>query len=797
MRVGVTALAEFARSRGDLRARQGSAALAQEGVARQREWQRGRGESYLREHRVRAAFGELEVSGRIDGWDPLARLVEEVKTTRGDATALHAHEGDVHWAQLRLYAAMLALADDSLDALQLRLVYLHPDVADETTFEAIESRDDLIAYFEAACALLAAWIGLVSERLRARDAQLSVLRFPYADFRPDQRLLAKHVYRSLRDRADWLVEAPTGSGKTIASLFPALKAMGEGALDRLLFVTARGTGQRAALDALGRLAAQAELSAVVLTAKERICFVPGAPCDPAHCAYARGYYERLPAARRALLEGGLARRGRIEAVARAHRVCPFALSVEAASWADVVVCDYNYVFDPVAQLTRLRNEALRPGAGRIGLIVDEAHQLGERVRDMLGVRLERGAVKAALREPGLPALAVKRLRSVDRALAALARNLRDADAADPPASEIAKPLALGRAVARLCATLPALTKGMEALPAARQARWLLPRFERALDGSAEGGYRFLASGAGDAFGVEAVCTAPGGRIREAMAPFHGTVRLSGTLTPERVFQRVHGFAGDAGFLRSDGAFDPRRLGLFVVPDVSTYARDRARTLPTLADLIDGVRRTTPGNCLVALPSFAYLDAVADAAGGANVRRQTQRMAQPDKESFVEWLSKVGSEETPRAGFVVTGGMFAESVDFDSRALRAVIVVGPGLAPRSPQRDLIAADAARRGDDGDELAYRQPAMTRVAQAVGRIARRVDERGLAVLVDPRFGWPRYRGFLPPRWRIRAVPARRVPAEAAKFWSAPGSDVAYSGRHASQDQDHLHGGPGHQQL
>ena len=250
MRVGVKELAEFVHRKGDLHYRYESSTLAQEGIARQKDYQKDRGGSYRREVKVDACFGDLEVSGRIDGWDPEVRLVEEIKTTRVDPRELHAHAGDLNLAQLRLYGAMLVLADETLDDLSLRLVYLHPAKPDETAFEETARRDELIGYFETTCAIFAAWVTTVGERVAARDRQLAALNFPYGNFRTDQRRIAKHLFRAFRDGEHWLVEAPTGSGKTMAGLFAALKAMGTGALDRLAFLTSRTTGQQAVEEAL-------------------------------------------------------------------------------------------------------------------------------------------------------------------------------------------------------------------------------------------------------------------------------------------------------------------------------------------------------------------------------------------------------------------------------------------------------------------------------------------------------------------------------------------------------------------
>lgn len=596
--------------------------------------------------------------------------------------------------------------------------------------------------------------------VRGRD-----MPFPYAEFRPQQRRLAKHLYRGFRDGVDWLVEAPTGAGKTMTSVFPALKAIGEGELDRLVFLTSRTTGQRAAEDALARAATAAgdeTLVAVTVTAKERICFTPGAPCDPDRCEFARGYYERMPAARRALLERGLAVRDVVEAVAREHRVCPFELSLDAAEWADVVVGDYNYVFDPVVRLTRLENTLF----ARVGLVVDEAHHLGDRVRDMLSAALPRRMVKAALAEAGLPANAAKRFRSVDRTLAALGGHPSEAPRV------IAKPEALCRAVERLVTAFATEAVDLEAFPAAAQAYWQTLRFGRATVWAeaeeGESAFRYLASGSGRGLCAQLACTAPGAHIRRILAAFQGTVRQSGTLAPAPVFQRMHGFDADAPALVSEAGWEAERLGVFAVADLSTYFRDRERSLPRLVATIDAVAAATPGNALVAFPSFDYLAAAAaQFASAADVRCQTADMALAERRDFIAWLNERRADRK-RLGFVVMGGVFTESVDFDSEALRLVMVVGPGLPPRSLLRDLVAESATRTGTDGFDAAYRQPAMMRVAQTVGRIARAPGQRGVAVLVDPRFAQPAYRAFLPRRWRIASTHAAGAAAAVERFWA-----------------------------
>ena len=419
-------------------------------------------------------------------------------------------------------------------------------------------------------------------------------------------------------------------------------------------------------------------------------------------------------------------------------------------------------------------------SGGLALIVDEAHQLGDRVRDMLGMRLRRFVVKAAIAEPGIPPSLAKGLRSVDRALAKLsktdvaagalsrgARGARPSQEGEPDTEwEVAWPDGLARAIDRFLGTFAETPLEPGELPALSEAHFDLLRFRRACDWAEEGAFHCLGSRTGRRFEVEIVCTVPGRYIQEILAPFHGSARLSGTLTPASVFQRIHGFGEESDALSTSGLAFPEQLDVLLVPDLSTFYRDRQRTIPDLVRLIDGVCEATPGNILVAFPSFAYARAAAEAFDHPGLRCQEPDMSLTDREEFIAWINE---PDAGRVAFVVMGGVFAESVDYDSHAVRGIVAVGVGLPPRSLRRDCIAADSVANdiAEDGFEIAYRQPAMTRVVQAVGRVARG-DNRGVAVLVDPRFGEPAYRAFMPNWWQPRFVRAGAAPGEVADFWA-----------------------------
>ena len=777
--VAVRDLAAFVHRRGDIHYRYTGSATAVEGIGAQRRAQPNR-EGYRREVPVEGTFEgngvSLRIRGRIDGIDDDAGLIEEYKTTRSEVEGLHAHIGHLHMAQLKLYAALVNAMEDTAmaasarrDAWRLRLVYLHPDDGTATPFEQTHRREGLAEFLAETVAAYTAWLARTAARIERRDACLGRLPFPFSDFRDSQRRLARGVYRAFRDREQLLVEAPTGSGKTAATVFSALRSIGDGALDRVIYLTARTTGKQSPTETVERCAVGGRASTVVLTAKRDICFNPDVACDPDCCQYARGYYDRMRPARDALLDTGLATRDAIERVAEDHRVCPFELSLDAAAWADVVVCDYNYVFDPIVRFERLA----APPFTRVGLLVDEAHQLGDRVRGMLSTSLKRSALKRALAETLPPRLA-SRLRAIDRALLKLRREARDAAAqpgpeeqpgevreeAEQPEYRIEEPGALLRAVDRLLAEAAETDLGPH--PETREFLYDCFRFLEGDGWRDEENYCHLL--ATDRRNIEArmACLSPAEHIDAVLRRYAGAVRFSGTVSPLPLFQVIHGqdASSRAARVRLDWGAN---LGVFVVDDVSTYYRDRAASRDALAGVIEAVVGAAPGNYLVAFPSFAYLDLVVPRLSGvAEVVAQRPGMTDGEKREFIRRLSARNRE--PLIGAAVLGGMFAESVDFDGGALKGVIVVGVGLAPRSLERDLIGK---RFGADGFDVAYRQPGMTRVAQAAGRAVRGVDDAGVVVLVDPRFREVEWGAFFPHHWRPVEAGRRDIGAAVASFW------------------------------
>ncbi|WP_165679086.1 ATP-dependent DNA helicase, partial [Metapseudomonas otitidis] len=432
-RVAVRALCEFTAKRGDLDLRFTPSPTAQEGIAGHALVAARRGDGYQREVPLAGAFGPLQVRGRADGYDPAGNRLEEVKTHRGDLARQPDNHRHLHWAQVRVYGWLLC-AERGLDEVELALVYLDVASQKETLFTTRASAAELRAFFEAQCQAFLAWAEQELAHQARRDGALQALRFPHASFRPGQRELAEAVYKAASTGCCLMAQAPTGIGKTLATLFPQLKALGGGRLERLFFLAAKTPGRQLALHSLATLRDSVDgwpVRVLELTARDKACEHPGSACHGDACPLARGFYDRLPAAREAAAERRWLDHAALREVALAHGVCPYYLGQEMARWSDVVVGDYNYYFDLGALLFGLA----QLNQWQVGVLVDEAHNLVERARAMYSAELRQGTLKALVRS--VPGPLKKPLERVQRCWSELNKaQLTDYQAYDEPPQKL-------------------------------------------------------------------------------------------------------------------------------------------------------------------------------------------------------------------------------------------------------------------------------------------------------------------------------------------------------------------------
>lgn len=742
----------------------------------------------------------FEVQGRIDGLEFVdpddaagTLVVEEYKTTRADPAQAHAALNSEHWAQARVYAALLALAESARQTFQIQLLYCHPDSLAVWVVAETLSRAELLAWFDATIARQGERVLAKRRYDKQRNAWLATKSFPYPSYRPHQRALAACVYQSIRDGEPLLLEAPTGSGKSLGVLYPALKALTNGVVDRYLFLTARTTGALAAANALQLLEPPAQtLRWVHLRAKQAVCPVPGMPCRAEQCEYAKGYFDRIDGAVQAVVARGGMSVEVVAEVAQDHKVCPFELSLDAALEADVVIADYNYVFDPVARLLRFAD-----GQG-LGLLIDEAHQLFPRSCDALSSAVPRSLVAAAKAE-GFRSELTKRINSIARALTKAAKQTTDDIKSNQtqfvePEQLIEFPKTLERALQRFVDELATIDGDLMLAPQTRELlflaiRWLKLAGEfdaeryRAVafhgqSGSApstSGGHAQVPTRSGSTaeLAVGFVCLDASKHIAQTLGRFAADVRFSGTLSPLAMHATLHG-RDETRLERAGSPFAPQQLGCYIVPDVPTYFRQRQQSLPRLAQLVMQIAAAQTGRYLVALPSFAYLRALEAALldlptqDGERCVPVISQHSGMDAQAQAGFLKTFGEAEQS-IGLVVLGGLFAESVDFADTKISGVVCVGVGIAPPSLRQQEVRAHFDGLGLAGEQVAATQPAMVKIVQMAGRLLRSPTDSGVLCLVDDRYLRSEYGQYFPQLWQPQRVRANQMPAVLAEFWAA----------------------------
>lgn len=760
-RVAVRTLCDFTAREGGLDHRFTPAPSAREGIAGHVRVAGRRGEGYEAELPLSGSFEGLTVGGRADGFDPAANRLEEVKTHRGRLERMADNQRALHWAQVSVYGALLC-AERGLASLTLALVYLDITTGRETVLTREASATELQAFFATQCRRFLAWAAQEARHRERRDAALGELVFPHDRFRPGQRDLAESVYKAASTGRCLLVQAPTGIGKTLGTLFPLLKAMPRQGLDRVAFLTMKTPGRRLALDALAVLGAgegavgspdvaPAPLRVLELTARDKACEYPDRACHGEACPLAAGFYDRLPAARQAAVARGWLDREALREVALDHGVCPYYLGQELARWCDVVVGDVNHWFDANALLHGLA----RANGWRLGLLVDEAHNLVERARGMYSAELDQRRLARLRREaPG----ALKRpLGRLARQWQTLVKEAGMSEAGEPgrPAYRVLEGLP-GRMVAALQGVASAITERLgehpdQASHALQELLFEALAFTRLAESFGEHSLCDLARHGRGRTVLGLRNLVPADFLAPRFAAARSAVLFSATLSPAHYHRDLLGLPAATVWREVASPFAAEQLEVRIRADISTRLHDREASLGPIVDELAGQYRRRPGHYLAFFSSFAYLEAalvrLQEAHPQIPVRAQTRGMREEARDAFLAGFAPGGTG----IAFAVLGGVFAEGIDLPGERLIGVFVATLGLPPADPFNEALKARLAARFGRGDDYTYRVPGLIKVVQAAGRVIRGPDDKGTVVLLDDRFARGENQALLPGWWRL----------------------------------------------
>lgn len=742
--VAVRALCEFSAKVGDLDLRFTPSPTAQEGIAGHGIVTRRRGGNYQAELSLSGDFGPLHVRGRADGYDPDQNLIEEIKTHRGALARMPANHRQLHWAQLRVYGHLLCAAR-GLAQVNLALVYFDIGSQTETVLRETRAAADLADLFADQCTRFVAWAEQELAHRAARDAALTTLRFPHADFRPGQRQLAETIFKAQVAGRCLLAQAPTGIGKTVGSLFPALKAAPAHKLDKIFFLAAKTPGRQLALDAAATISASdgtLPLRVLELASRDKSCEHPDKACHGDACPLARGFYDRLPAARSAALGVSVLDRAALREVALQHTVCPYYLGSEMTRWSDVIVGDYNYYFDGGAMLYGLA----QANGWRVSVLVDEAHNMIARARSMYSCVLDRVALKGA--KTVAPPLLQKALDKLDRAWGALVKTHCTpyqvlAGLPDKLLAQLQNTVSI---------TTELLVDATAPLPPALQ-RFYFDALHFTRLAESFGPHSLcdlqLADRTGSTLSIRNIV--PAHYLAPRFAQTHSTTLFSATLSPWHYYSDALGMPASTGWIDVASPFHASQLTVHVIDRISTRYQHRAASLSPIVALIADQYASAPGNYLAFFSSFDYLEQVAalftERHPDIPVWLQARRMNETERAAFLARFTEAGCG----VGFAVLGGAFGEGIDLPGARLVGAFIATLGLPQINPVNEQMRLRMHATFGAGYDYTYLYPGIQKVVQAAGRVIRTELDRGVVYLIDDRFAQPTVRALLPGWWGL----------------------------------------------
>lgn len=709
--------------------------------------------------------------------------IDEIKGTYRDLKKMKAPV-PVHLAQAKCYAYIYA-TQKKLPDIRVRMTYCHMETEELRYFHEEYLYEELRAWFQDLMVQYKKWADHQFAWQKCRQESIRKMAFPFP-YREGQKELVTYVYQTIYHKRKLFVEAPTGAGKTISTVFPALKAMGEGMCERLFYLTAKTITRTVADDTISLLRERGlQLKSVILTAKDKICFMEETECNPVNCPYAKGHYDRVNEAMYDLLTHvDNFTREQVEAYAQKYQVCPFELCLDMSLFADAVICDYNYLFDPHVYLRRFFAEGVR---GEYIFLVDEAHNLVERGREMYSALLcKETFLELKKTVKAYDDRIAKNLDKCNREMLALKRECEGCQV-------VAQTDALVRALIRLGTSIEDYLEDHEDSPVRADLLafyFEVSHFLEMYELADENYVTYSELREDGSFIVKMFCVNPAGNLINCMRRGRSTILFSATLLPIGYYKTLLGAEEGDYEVYARSVFRPDKLGLFIGSDVtSRYTRRGDAEYYRIASYIHNMIEKRQGNYMVFFPSHSFLQRVYEvyrdyfnADQTVECILQESHMNEEAREAFLnrfrgnedcdlQSLIRMDievEEERSLLGFCVMGGIFSEGIDLKNDSLIGAVIVGTGLPQVCNERELLKKYFDAWGENGFDYAYRYPGMNKVLQAAGRVIRTVDDFGVVALLDERFLSPAYQRLFPREWKDRvAVTVDQIGRKVEKFW------------------------------
>lgn len=781
--ISVRSLVEFIFREGDIDNRRGklqSAEAMQEGSRIHRKIQSEQGEEYTAEVPLSIKLEEenyvIIIEGRADGIfteqedGTEQTYIDEIKGMYMDVDLLK-EPFYVHKAQAMCYAYIVA-TEETLSTIGVQMTYCDLEEGRRKLFREIIGYDQLKQWFDELIKSYKRWVDFQYEWRLLRQASIKALEFPY-EYRKGQHKLVSDVYRTIARKKNLFIQAPTGVGKTISTIFPAVKAVGEELGDRIFYLTAKTITATVAKETFGLLMQHGYKAKLIqLTAKEKLCMCEEMECNPVHCPYAKGHYDRVNDAVFDLLQkSDYFTREEILAQAERYQVCPFEMSLDVATWVDDIVCDYNYVFDPNVYLKRFFQEGVK---GDYIFLIDEAHNLVERSREMYSADLYKEdflQVKRILM-PYNKKIA-KGLERCNKLLLEMKRECKEYEIYEDIGTLL---FSLMRLAGDLDEFLqkPIDFAGHDVVI---DFYFALRNFIRIYELTDEHYVIYSEHTQDGRFRLKLFCVDPSKNLQECLDKANATIFFSATLLPIHYYKSLLSTKEDNYAIYAESTFEQKQRLLLLGKQVSTkYTRRSSAEFERMAQYIYRTIKCRKGNYMAFFPSYKLMEQVQEAlaviletsAKKEHVRVICQKngMRESEREAFLGEF-ELETDETLIA-FCVMGGIFGEGIDLKNDRLIGAIVVGTGLPQISNERDILKNYYDDRSGNGFDYAFRYPGMNKVLQAAGRVIRTTKDRGIILLLDERFLQRDYELLYPREWSDRQIcTVDEVEEKVLRFW------------------------------
>lgn len=695
---------------------------------------------------------DYSLEGRADGifcCDGIY-VVEEIKTTVLPLELIDEGSNAVHWAQAKCYAYIMAVQND-LPEVTVQMTYYNLETYDEKQFRSLFTAGELQDFISGLIAKYAVWASFSAQWQEIRDLSIKALDFPFPVYRKGQRELAVTAYKTIAGGKKLFAQAPTGTGKTVSVLFPAIKAIAEGKTSKIFYLTAKTITRQVAEEAFVRMRQGGlKMKTLTLTAKEKICFCEKPICHPEFCHYAKGHFDRV---NDAILDAVQASddlsRNTIEIFAKKHMVCPFELALDLSLLADCIICDYNYVFDPKAYLRRFFAE----GTNDYVFLIDEAHNLVDRSREMFSMALRKTAfyqIKKAYKG---------RDKAFDKILSSI--NQYMIDLRDPcgeqgyyvTADKQIDFISLVNKYTVICERMLKENPDFRDNSDFLQLYFDSLHFNTIADFYDQRYVTFVEARQNEVT-LKLFCLDPSYLLSEALQRGGSAVMFSATLSPLGYFRDILGGCEDDKLLALDSPFDKQNLCVMTVDTVSTRYKERENSRDRITHLIGAFVGCKKGNYIIYFPSYKYMqDVFADFIAAyplINAIAQESAMTEEDKENFL--ANFIADPKSTYVAFCVLGGIFSEGIDLIGSRLIGTAIVSVGLPQLNVQQNIIRDYFNVKNSMGYEYAYMYPGMNKVLQAAGRVIRCEGDIGAVLLIDERYSRKDYISLFPEHWHPR---------------------------------------------